>query len=159
MISLLLLMSVLVLLFVMSFATKRRFGMLGLALAAGALLSANWSGTLTPFIQRQGVTLISLPLQLVVEVTLIILPATALLFSGPIYTKMWQRIAGSIGFALLGYALLAGSLNNILQVDQPGLAFYGFMNKYVNLIIVIGLIAAVVDAFLTGSPRPKKREH
>jgi len=159
MISLTLLIGVLGLLFLMSFATKRRFGVLGLALAAGALLSANWSGTLTPIIQRQGVTLVSPPLQMVVEVALTILPALVLLFSGPSYSKMWQRIAGSIGFALLGYALLAHSLNNILQLDEPGLSFYTFMNGYVNLVIVVGIIVAVVDTFLTSNPRPKKREH
>lgn len=159
MISLTLLIGVLGLLFLMSFATKRRFGVLGLALAAGALLSANWSGTLTPFIQRQGVTLVSPPLQMVVEVALTILPAAILLFSGPSYSKMWQRIAGSVGFALLGYALLAHSLNNILQLDEPGLSFYTFMSDYVNLIIVVGIIAAVTDTFLTSNPRPKKREH
>lgn len=159
MMSLILLLSVLVLLFVMSFATKRRFGVLGLALAAGALLSANWSGTLTPFIQSQGIAFISPPLQVVVEVALILLPAIALLFNGPTYSKMWQRVLGSIGFALLGYTLLAGTLNTILQVDEPGLSFYAFMKGYANVIIVVGVIAAVTDAFFTSSPRRKKREH
>lgn len=160
MISLTFLLGVMGLLFIMAFASRRRFGLLGLALAAGSLLATNWSGTLTPFIQRQGVSLIAPPLQVVVEAALIILPSLILLFSGPSYNKMWQRVLGGIGFALLGYAFLAPAFNNILTLDQPGLGFYSFMSSYVNLIIVVGLIAAVVDMFLAGSPkRSKKHEH
>lgn len=153
------LLGVLILLFVMSFAARRRFGVLGLGLAAGALLSANWSGTLTPIIQQQGVSLIAPPLQVIVAVILTLLPATTLLFSGPSYNKMWQRVAGSIGFALLGYAVLAPELGSILYIDQPGLSFYSFLSHYVNMLIVVGVIAAVADMFLTSTPRSKKREH
>lgn len=159
MISLMFLVGIMGLLFIMAFATRRRFGMLGLALAAGAVLSANWSGTLTPIIQRQGVTLISPPLQEVVQVVLIILPAAVLLLNGATYSKTWQRVVGSLGFALLGYALLESTLGNILQLDQPGFSFYTYMHGYVNLIVIVGIIAAVVDTFLAGKPRSKKREH
>jgi len=133
--------------------------MLGLALAAGTLLSTNWSGTVTPFIQQQGVNLVTPPLQLVVQAALLILPSVVLLFSGPSYTVQWQRIVGSLGFAALGFALLTDSLGLILQLDEPGLSFYNFINKYQSIIIVTGIIGAVIDALLISSPRGKKREH
>lgn len=154
-----LLLLVLALLFVMAYATSRRFGMLGLALAAGALLSANWSGTVTPFIQQQGVHLAVPPLELVVQVALLILPAMALLFSGPSYSVTWQRFLGAAAFAVLGFTLLADSLGQILQLDGPGLIFYNIVNTYQSMIIVAGVIGAIADAMLTTGGRGKKREH
>ena len=45
---------ILVALFALAFFTKRRFGVLGLALAAGAMLSELWAAELTPFVQKAG---------------------------------------------------------------------------------------------------------
>jgi hypothetical protein len=159
MISLTFLIGALGLLFVMAYATSRRFGMLGLALAAGALLSTNWTGNVTPFIQQQGIQLVTPPLELVVRVALILIPPALLLLSGPVYTVRWQRILGALAFALFGFALLSGPLGLILQLDEPGLSFYNFMNKYQSLFIVLGVIAAIADALLTGHTKGKKREH
>ena len=41
---------ILIALFGLAFLTKRRFGVLGLALAAGAMLSSLWAESLTPVI-------------------------------------------------------------------------------------------------------------
>lgn len=148
------------LLFVLGFSTGRRFGVLGLALAAGALLSTYWAGTVTPFIQEQGIVLNSPPLRLVVQVALVILPPLVLLFSGPAYKSMWPRVGGALAFALLAFALLTPEIGAILQLDTLGLGFYGFFDDYRSIIIALGIIGAVADMLLLARPKGKKRaEH
>jgi hypothetical protein len=140
-------------LFLLSFLTKRRFGVLGLALAAGALLSTNWTSTLTPFIEQQGVTLVAPPLPVVVQSILIIGPPLILLAGGPTYNKMAWRIVGSLGFALLALAFLLDSLGVALNLDGAGLAAYRVLHQYQSLIIVVGLLGALLDVFFTRKPK------
>ena len=158
MISLVFILGILGLLFLMPFATNRRFGILGLGLAAGSLLSTNWTGTVTPFIEQQGVVLVAPPLAIVVATALVLLPPTALLFSGPVYSAMWQRIAGSLAFALLGAAFLVDHLLLALQLDGLGQDFLVFIDTYSSIIIVVGIIAALADIILTGRYRGKKEK-
>jgi hypothetical protein len=159
MISLVFLICIFGLLFVMAFATHRRFGVLGLGLAAGALLSANWTGTLTPFIEQHGVVLSSPPLIVVVESVLILLPALVLLFSGPAYTGRWPQIGGALAFAALGFILLAGPLTSVLLLDSMSQPLMTTVTKYSSILIVIGIIGAVTDMLMTTRGKPKKREH
>lgn len=159
MISLMLLIGTLGLLFVMAYATNRRFGVLGLGLAAGSLLSTNFTGLLTPFIQQQGLVLVSPPLSLVVATALILLPPMLLLFSGPSYQIGWQKIIGAISFAVLGFAFLAEPLISVLQLDGPGLVFMNFVHNYMSIIIVVGISGAIIDMLLIGKPPHKKRDH
>ena len=158
MISLVLLLGILGLLFLMPFATNRRFGVLGLGLAAGSLLSTNWTGTLTPFIEQQGVILIAPPLAIVVATALTIAPPLALLFSGPTYHGMWQRIVGSLAFAILGFAFLIEPLELALQLDGLGASLIDTTKTYSSIIIVVGIIGALADILLTGRHKAKKEK-
>jgi hypothetical protein len=144
------------LLFLLSFLTKRRFGVLGLALAAGSLLGIHWTGTLTPFIEQQGVTLAVPPLSTVVNSVLILGPPLILLAGGPTYNKMFWRVAGSVGFAALAVTFLLDSIGGALQLDGTGLAVYKVWREYDSLIIVIGLVAALLDVFFTRKPSRHK---
>lgn len=153
------LVGVLGLLFVMAYATNRRFGVLGLALAAGSLLSANFTGLLTPFIQQQGFVLVSPPLSLVVAAALILLPPTLLLFSGPSYQGTWQKLLGAAGFAVLGFTFLIEPLIGALQLEGPSLALANFVHTYASIIIVAGIVIAIADTLLTGKSPRKKRDH
>jgi hypothetical protein len=159
MISLVLLACIFGLLFVMAYTTHRRFGVLGLALAAGALLSANWTGTLTPFIEQQGVVLSSPPLIVVVETVLILLPALVLLFNGPAYAGRWPQIGGAFAFAALGFVLLAKPLTNVLMLDGMSQPFMAAVVRYSSVLIVIGIIGAIIDMLITTRGKSKKREH
>src|SRR5438045_8297956 len=96
----------LIVLFCFSFFTKRRFGVLGLGLTAGALLSSNWSDSLTPFLVNQGINIVSPPMSALVQTGLIVLPPFLLFLNGPSYTKMWQRLLGSALFTLLAFTFL-----------------------------------------------------
>jgi len=150
MISLILLVGILGLLFLIPFATNRRFGVLGLALTAGSLLSTNWTGTVTPFIEQHGVVMVAPPLAIVVSTALVLLPSMLLLLSGPSYSVAWQRILGSLAFALLAFAFLVDGFESALRLDTFGMQIVDFVATYSSLIIVSGITAALADIVLTG---------
>lgn len=162
MISLVFFLALLGSLFALSFLTKRRFGVLGLALAAGAVLSTNWAATLTPFIEQQGVTIAVPPLSTVVAAGLVLAPPLLLLFSGPSYNKTSARVLGSAAFSVLAFAFLLDPLGDAVQVSEQGMMLYKVFLDYQSLIIVTGLIIAVADIFVTrkGSHgKGRKAEH
>lgn len=144
-------------LFALAYITKRRFGVLGLALAAGAVLSANWSTMLTPFLMQHGIHLTSLPLDSVVKVGLIILPPALLLFSGPVYNKMPARVIGSTAFALLALAFCADTLQTI-AAGTTNADILQQLHDNQSFIIVAGLLGALVDVLLSGKAKSKERK-
>lgn len=149
-------------LFLLSYLLKRHFGVLGLALAAGALISEQWTGMVTPFLEGQGIESVSPPLAVIVAIVLTLLPAVVLLFSGPSYNKGFERIIGSLLFTVLAFAFLAPQIGPELVFDNMALTVYGIVQDYRPLIIVGGLTIAVVDVFITRSPKKhkaKKGEH
>jgi hypothetical protein len=139
-------------LFALAFLTKRRFGVLGLALAAGAMLANLWVGDLTPIIAQAGFVLVKPPLQSVVAASLTLLPAVILLFSGPTYKALPQRIAGALAFAVLATALLLDSLGSALVIEGVGKSVYDYMADHKALFITIGLVLAIFDIFVTRTP-------
>ena len=143
-------------LFSLAFFTKRRFGMLALALAAGALLSANGADSLTPFIEQQGVILKEPPLSVLVQTSLTLLPVFLLLINAPKYGELRWRLLGSLGFALLGFTFLLPPITDSVLLEDVGLDVYGFFHTYQSLIIVLGMTGAVIDIMLTKKTKGKK---
>jgi hypothetical protein len=143
-------------LFALTFFTKRRFGILGLALAAGAMLASTWTGDLTPVVASAGFVLVKPPLQSVVAASLTLLPAVLLLASGPSYKSMPQRIGGALAFAIFATALLLDSLGSALVIEGVGKSVYDYMIEHRTLIITAGLLLAIVDVFLTRTPNAVK---
>lgn len=143
-------------LFALAFGTKRRFGVLGLALAAGAMLSTLWVGNLTPIIASAGIVLIKPPLESVVSALLILLPALLLLSSGPVYKTMRQRIIGATAFATLAIALLLEPLGSALVIDNTGKPVYDFFIHYKAIIVTVGLVLAIFDLLATKSSKARK---
>jgi len=145
-------------LFATAFFTKRRFGVLGLALAAGAMLSTLWVGDLTPIIAKAGIEIIKPPLGSLVSAGLIVTPALVLLFSGPTYKTLRQRIIGAVAFAILATSLLLEPLGSALVIDGVGKTVYDFFVQYHASIITVALVLAVLDLLVTKTPRAHK-EH
>lgn len=146
-------------LFVLAYVTKRRFGVLGLALAAGALLSTLWVGNLTPMIASAGVTMVQPPLESVVSAGLILLPAVLLLFSGPVYKGKVHRLLGAAAFAVLATALLLVPLGSALVIDETARPIYEFFTQYRPVIITATLIYALTDLLLTKTPKHRGGGH
>ncbi len=146
-------------LFVMAYFTKRRFGVLGLALAGGATLSGLWARDLTPYIERVGVNIIAPPMETVVAAGMTLLPAIILLFSGPSYSKKSQRVIGAGAFALLAVAFLLEPLGNALVITGEGVAYYTWLTENRIWIITAGLLFALFDILTVKTPKLEKSGH
>jgi hypothetical protein len=142
-------------LFLLPFLTKRRFGALGLALGAGYLISTNWTSTVTPYIEQQGVVIVSPPLSVIVAVLLILLPSVLLLFSGPKYRDTFSRIIGSLAFAVLAIAFMIEPLSSGLILDGEAADVFTTAGDLQSTFIIVGLIAATLDVMLYRPPKDK----
>jgi hypothetical protein len=144
-------------LFAVVYIPKRRFGVLGLALCAGALLSASWTSTLTPWVESQGVSVVAPPLASLVAALLILLPPAILVFSGPTYSSGIQRLVGSVMFALLALVFLLQPLGDALVLDPVSAPVYNFLHSNINAITVVGIVLALVDIMMTRTPHHGKK--
>lgn len=133
--------------------TKRRFGVLGLALAAGAMLSNLWADKLTPVIAEAGVIVERPPLATVVAVALVLLPAVVLFVSGPVYRDLPARAIGALLFAALAVALLVEPLGSAMLVTGDSKKVYDFFVENQVYIVTLGLVAAIIDILFTRVPR------
>lgn len=147
---------VLIILFALSYFTKRRFGVLGLALAAGAMLSDLWAQQLTPVVRSTGFEIVAPPLATLVAVSLVLLPAILLLFSGPSYYNRVERIVGALLFAALATALLIEPLGSGLVLQGQGKEVYDWFYANRVYIVTLGLIAALVDLLFAKTSKHKK---
>lgn len=139
------LLGLLVVLFLAAFVTKRRFGVLGLALAAGAFLSATWTNDLVSVIGRIDATAASMVSAGAVATGLVIAPAVLLLFSGPSYRKLHTRIIGSVYFALFATFLMITPLSTIVDFGPVGRQLLEFFDQYEPYIVTVGIVLALID--------------
>lgn len=146
----------LVVLFGLAYFTKRRFGVLGLALAAGAMLSGLWAQQLTPIVKNTGFDIAIPPLATVVAVVLVLLPAVLLLASGPTYNKKVEQVIGALLFATLAVALLVEPLGSALVLQGDSKLVYNWFIEYRVWIVTFGLIAALVDLLFAKTKRGYK---
>ena len=144
-------------LFGLAYMTKRRFGVLGLALCAGSLLSTSWTATLTPWIEDQGLQVVSPPLATLVAALLIMLPALLLLFSGPTYSGFIARLLGSAAFAVLAFVFLLDPIGTALVLDPVGAQMYTTLSTVSSPLVIVGIAAALADILLTRTPRHHKK--
>ena len=144
-------------LFALPFFTKRRFGLPGLALAAGAMLAALWVGDVTPLIVQAGVIIVQPPLESIVTVVLTLIPAVLLLSASPSASSAFQRIGGSVLFALLAVALLLPAIHSALVIDEAGMPVYEFFSQNRPAIVTVGLVAALLDILM--KKRAKAAKH
>ncbi len=135
-------------LFISAYVHKRRFGLLGLALTAGSILSAIWGYNAELVIAVFGIR--SSPLtSAVVLVVITLLPAAILLFHGYVYKTMIGRLVGALLFTLLALAFLIEPIGHILMPSGIGLELYDLIIYYKNTIIGVGLMIAIIDLFFT----------
>lgn len=136
-------------LFIAAFVTGRRFGLLGLALAAGSILSTIWSFDAGLVVGAVGIVPPG-PLTTAATLSLIVLlPAIILLFHSYTYKNLIGRIIGATLFTLLALAFLVQPLGGALPLDGVGANIYRQLVQYKEVIISIGLVLAVLDLFFT----------
>ena len=141
---------ILIALFGLALISGRRFGFLGLGLAAGTLLAGQTTVWLEDVLMvfKQYLGDIS-PAQAAVML-LALAPSLVLMFTGPKYKSLKGRILGAIMYtAMAGFAILPFVLSSI---DIPVEAKNFVVTAYTTA-IAAGIVASVVDIFLTGRVR------
>lgn len=147
-----------VVLFVSAFIHKRRFGLLGLALAAGSLLSSIWGYDVG--LIASGLGIASTPMTTAIILSLLILlPSGLLLFHGYTYNTIVSRAIGASLFTLLALAFLVEPLGHILILQGAGATAYQWLVDNKSMIIGAGLTIAVLDLFLTKPPQLADKRH
>lgn len=141
-------------LFITAFISKRRFGILGLALTAGAAVSDIWKYDATLVIASTGILPKGPLAEALVPSLIILLPAIVLFFTGYKYKSIFGRIVGSLLFTLLALAFLVTPLGVTLPIDGTGAQVYNFLLNNKEIIIGAGVVCAVIDLFLRRSPHP-----
>lgn len=138
-----------ILLFLAAFISKRRFGLLGLALAAGATLSTMWSYDAGLVVSSLGILPEGVITQAVTQSLVVLLPALLLLFHGYAYKKLPGRIIGSLLFTVLALAFLVEPIGYALPLEGVGATIYSTIDEYKEVIISAGVIIAIIDLFFT----------
>lgn len=133
-----------VLLFFVAFISKRRFGLLGLSLAAGSVLSELWSLHASSLMDWLGIARSS-SLESIIGVSLIMLPALITLLHGYTYNSIYGRIFGSIAFAVLAVALLSAPLSYAFVNTGSMANFVTIFESYKDWIVGVGISIAVID--------------
>lgn len=156
--SLIILIAVVVLLFVGAFISRRRFGLLGLALTAGATISVIWDETAGLMVSATGLVPEGPITQAVTQSLIVLLPAILLLFHGYTYKNMFSRVVGSLCFAILGIAFLVQPIGYAIPLDGIGAQVYNQAVAYKDVVISVGVIFAVVDLFFTKPAKLAEKE-
>lgn len=144
------------LLFGGSYVTKRRFGVLGLALAGGSVLAKVWGEEAGLLFSAEGLRLGTLSPENFSLVVILLLPAFALMLHGPRHDSSLQKIGAPFLFTLLALALALQPLQPLLTSSGTGIAIYRNLMQYRDLIVSVGVVLSLADIFfLKGSGRSK----
>jgi hypothetical protein len=143
-----------IVLFAAAFATRRRFGLLGLALAAGSILSTLWGFDAGLVVSSMGIFPSGTLTNAITLSLIVLVPSILLLFHGHMYKDIISRVIGSLMFAVLALAFLVQPLGGVLSLQGSGLNVYRWLVQYKDVIISVGLILAVVDILFTKPAAP-----
>lgn len=142
-------------LFLGAFWSRRRYGLLGLALTAGATLSSIWSYDAGLVVSSTGLVPNG-PFTNAIALSLIVLlPAIILLFHGYTYKENAARVIGSFLFTVLALAFLVEPLGFALPLEGASNDVYKWLMQWKEVIISVGVVFAVIDLFFT---KPAKND-
>ena len=144
--------------FVAAFITKRRFGLLGLALAAGSILSGIWGYDIgleaSAFGAPSGMLTTA-----IVSCLIILFPAGILLFHGDKYRSLIGRIIGAVLFTLLAVAFFIEPLSRAIIPQGFGSDVFNWLVNNRTMVIGAGLTIALFDLILTKSAHFPGKHH
>jgi hypothetical protein len=144
------------LLFGSAYLTKRRFGILALALAGGSLLVSVLGDTAGLLLAAEGSHLDRISPENLAVIIVTLLPALLLLLHGPRYHSSLPRLGASVAFVLLALALIIHPVQPLLTAHPAGLAIYRYIMQSRELIISAGIGSAILDIFfIKGSSHAK----
>lgn len=160
--TLVILLIVTAVLFGLAFITKRRFGVLGLGLIAGLVLSQQVTKQVASFLQYIDFPVQPLNHLSAASILLILAPALLMLFAGPRYAENRSTIIGSAAFATLGVVLLIVPL--VTGMPLTDRSIQPFLSQVVansSTIITASIVVAVFDLMNAHGKRAfgKKDKH
>lgn len=134
--------------------------MLGLALAAGSVLSTLFSNEASSVIRIFGVVPTEFVTDGVISAVIIVLPMLILLLRGPRHRTLVGRTVGAIITTALALAFLIEPLATMLPSAGWVVNAYGQVMTYRRIIIGIGLILAIGDLLIMGlTPASSERRY
>ena len=136
-------------LFFLAFFTKRRFGYLGLGLAAGVLLNQLAGGLLSDLLSGTGLNVDPLQPKDVVAIILTILPSVLLLWTGPKHHQKLGRFLTSLLYALITTALILLPITQAFPVEDANARNILTLISDVQIpLLTFGIILAILDILL-----------
>ena len=144
-------------LFTIAFVTKRRFGVLGLGLAAGVVLSQLWAVSLSIFLKNQGVQVEPLSHLTVAQVLLTLLPALLLLTAGPKYHDKRGAFLGSLLFAVLAVLFTVSPITRDFSIEGDTSPIFDFITQWQNVLVGVGVALAIADMLHAHGPKLPRR--
>jgi hypothetical protein len=131
------------------YASKRRYGVLGLALCAGLILSQQLAKDTSNVLQANAIPVQPLAYSSAASVLLILLPAFILLMAGPKYTMKRSQIIGSVGFGLFATLLILGPIAADLPItDKTARPIIDTISQNKPGLVSLGIVLAVGDTFV-----------
>lgn len=144
-------------LFMLAYITRRRFGVLGLGLVAGTIISSFFSGIVGSLIGGYAhwaftANSIAVPPRVTAMIVLTLAPALALLIAGPRYDRGKSVIISSLAFATVALLLIMGQTAANFGSTDAMYRFEGTLNSFFPIIIVAVVIVSVIDAIMGNGP-------
>lgn len=147
-------------LFAGAFLSRRRFGVLGLGLSAGAIISPIWGDNASFVVSATGLVTEGPLVNAIALSTLILVPAILFMFHGYTYKHIFGRIIGSLLFTLLAAAFLAGPIGAAFTLTGPVGNVYQWIVSNHELIVSIGVAFAVADFLISRTAhKSEKKKH
>lgn len=132
-----------------AFISKRRFGTLGLALAGGYLIAESTAQQAGLILLNEGISLGVISVQTLSMMVITLLPSLLLFFGGPTYSTRRGRLFGSLLYALLALALCLGAIGHSLVLMGQERMIFDMVWQYREQAVVVLLIVAMIDMFMT----------
>lgn len=151
--ALVIILSAAMVLFLLAFVTKRRFGVLGLGLAAGVVLSQLWSVTLTSVLQSQQVPIGPLSYSTLGQVAIILIPSLLLLIGGPKYHNSKGALVGSLLYAAFAALFIIAPITRDFAVAGDTSPVFEFIAQWQNVLIALGVVLAIIDMIVAHGPK------
>lgn len=147
-------------LFAGAFLSKRRFGLLGLGLAAGAIISPIWGDTAGFVLSGTGLVKEGPLVNVIALSALILIPPVLIMFHrGYSYKYIFGRIIGALLFTLLAAAFLIGPIGAALSFSGPAAGVYNWLVANHELIVSVGVAIAVADLLIARPAHKTERKH
>lgn len=135
-------------LFALAYVSRRRFGIMGLALTAGALLASQMTKDLSNLIAENKFPVEPLSAISAASIFLTLLPALVLLFGGPHYKKRNDAMVGAVGFTIMAMLLIIDPLTTSMPPDQLMQPLLTWVLTYKSILLAFMIAAAIIDAWM-----------